>query len=1110
MLEKLGLPGAGAAAAPAQSSVATRMPAALVAAAAAGGEPQTSLSSPSAATDAAAQLRHSGGAATLLYRFGAVAPSSSRALRGVPPQRQASTGAASAASGGAAAVPPLRTGLWDGAEPGEGAAHSPATALWTAIEAAIGRDARLAERAGDASVFSAPAAAAVGSDAGGTATADWREMCRVIAIAAEDDAEALAARGGDAGTDAAQSNGVDWDADGDGDEAFAPSPGAAVATAPTGAAASTAKPAPAAEQLLHPAEAVARTAVRYVGEPFCVSFTLRNPLAMELPVVGLRLLHEWSEGVGGAETDAPQPRPGAARACDDDAWIPMQDGGDTPTAVTADGVCALAIDLLLAPYELRTVRAVIRPLRAGSLVVTGAVWSIAALVECRHDWALKGPPLNDTRANKVSGARAVDRRLHATVRPRREWAGAQIIGLTPPAPVGAASARATWGAPPGSLAAAAVPPEPPAVLEGEMRPCELELANLGGAPLDVVVLRVAGKGAVCVAVEDARARTGQGAVLPLDGLDGATARLPIAAGTKSWLVGRAPAELPSGNLQGTLLPGERVRWRLLVRATAPGLRTLRMVVWYGAADGKDAAAGDVLPSRAALSTLRRLRLCLRLRVLPSLAVRTFIEPHPIALAGTYLMRVAVAHIGADATAARLHMTSASASDAASAAPTAGQLPIQVLGITGLSAAWQLQLIDVAPLQRKQGSSVDLLQLAAPPLAEALSLPINFGEARLYTFVLVAPAEAPQTAKLPSDGAAGAALRLRAGALHGGVSDAGVALIRAARASVAFAARVAWERRREHASRLAAAATDALPPTLRSIAQERAAAGRDAVADASGDGGASRLPWAAGVAPLPSSLGSLAAAGRAAMHIAVRWRAGVRDGAAVPSSPATCEALTDVCDIPTSLSLSSASAGGPWPQWGPDISQPLPLPPQFTPPAWAALTPSVSSDLPLLMSAIATVASARSNAVDITLFLYNASADDATALSLEIALLDGTGASATALTAATSPAGAGADAAAGRPAALHSQAPPLLPPAPHSNLLWTGPSVLRVASLAPGGTARVTLPAVLAPAAAGGGGAPEAVAIGDLAVRNTTTNSTAWMKWPIRAFILSTAVQGVTQ
>lgn len=646
---------------------------------------------------------------------------------------------------------------------------------------------------------------------------DWRGACHDLAVLLEDEAEQhgreLAQEGSTVGATRSSASasvgagglgvlGIDIDGDvhWDGNEKEVLSTGSATAAAAADAGAALLKS--------HPPASVSTATERYVGEPIAVSVTLRNPLAMELPVIGVTVDHAWL-GDAASSADAP-----AGSLASGSLWVaPHPQGEDgrggvlSASEVVRAGLACLPVDLLLQPGETRTLRVLVRPLRAGSLVLKGLSWTVAGLVRCAHEFTLRGPPLNDSRNNKAAGARAIDRRLECTVAPGRGWLGVRLAGVASGTPSPAAG---------------------PAVLmmDGERRACELHVTNHGCVPVGgSLLLRWEGKGAILAAVHAG----GSGAVVASDGIDGGLTRLELGdaaevrdAQGKPVTLSSLPvapqdaSDSPAAHV--SLPPGFTAVWRVSVRGHGPGRHTARAMVWYWP------PGTPVLASRSfagAASPLRCVRLTFRAVVRPSVITTSLIEPAADS-AGEYVLTVTATHV-AQAPAMLTHAASATAGGAVAVTP----LPIAVSGVHVVSDHWQAALCGSSTYTADGAlvaSGTDAELAAQSSKSWPLGRPLGINETRVLVYRL-ARRPAPLVGVTAPDGSVSFAKapRTRPSLRTDGLNDAQVALLRLQRAAAMVSHAVAAGRAKERRARAAAAAQDALPPTLRSIAQERAAA-----------------------------------------------------------------------------------------------------------------------------------------------------------------------------------------------------------------------------------------------------------------------------------------------
>ena len=749
---------------------------------------------------------------------------------------------------------------------GQSNARRSAALAWAALEEATLRDIKLLERAAapqgqlmrqpsSAAVLAGaatprtpmspaatPAAAAgAGNPGPSSGPGDWRRVAREIAVGLEDAAEA--AEGTHAGDEAAPSwllasrpalaasGGSRPGDDADGDLLLTGSGsgsgnGLALlyeACAETGAlvrrpaAATPATPAPArpgataaagALRALpqHPAAAVSRRVDRLAGEFFAVSLSFSNPLAVELPLHRVHLVPQWGGGSEGHDAGAGAPASPALAG--DSLWGA---GGSSRAAlhplVQVDGLQSLAVSLVLGPGETRTVRILARPLRAGALSIRAVAWGIAGLVRCRHDFELKGPLLQDTRANKAASARAIDRRLEAAVAApdAAPWLGLRIEGLLRCSGPGDAGSSADAAA--ASSAAPGAPLPLPSFSDGEVREVRVCVTNHGAAPavpfgesVDgaaagdggaglLALLRWHGKGCLQLAVADSGATgaeafplAGRSTWLPADGIDGTLLRLSLASACSVLSATGEAVWGPGSPPLAALAPGCTAVWTGLLRASQPGAHTLRAALWYvgGPTPGVRAAPGaPPLPlSRhfAAVASLRRAaRLCVRVAVLPGLVVRASAEPG--AVAGDYRLRVCVRHAGAWPPPG-----AASAVGPEGAIP----LPVDLAGISIVSNVWRATLVAAEDSPAPGDCHSPTLDGSAPlafpwPAAFPCGPPLPYGASRELVYELSpGPGHAHPTLLL-TEGGHPALLRVQQQQQQqqtpeggGGASDAGSA------------------------------------------------------------------------------------------------------------------------------------------------------------------------------------------------------------------------------------------------------------------------------------------------------------------------------------------------
>lgn len=323
-----------------------------------------------------------------------------------------------------------------------------------------------------------------------------------------------------------------------------------------------------------------------------VLVSVTNPLGVDMPLTGVRLVAEWFGSPAVAATAAASSDAASATVSlaggaggvvvaakagnnisttGDAAWLQQATGVQTTAAAgataTSNGTSGhalytqhppstatatahppqhpaieyLPIDVHLQPGETRTLHLLLRPMGPGHLIIKGMQWSIAGLVRCRHEFQLRGPPLNDNRNNRAANARAIDKRLEAKIKPGREWAAVRITGLQGPTTVvGAEPATVSVLAPappasassaPGAAAAAGGgPPGPPQPLhlpvaapihlyDGEIRSCTFELTNIGASAISTVFIQPSSGGRVLIAASapPAGAAAGASTTVPMVG-----------------------------------------------------------------------------------------------------------------------------------------------------------------------------------------------------------------------------------------------------------------------------------------------------------------------------------------------------------------------------------------------------------------------------------------------------------------------------------------------------------------------------------------------------------------------------------------------------------------
>jgi hypothetical protein len=382
---------------------------------------------------------------------------------------------------------------------------------------------------------------------------DWMRLCQELAVIAEDEAEQQ--QRSHASTTSGESTvcGVFGAVDSDGDwkdngehtgyVAFpSVSSGADEAARIFDPASLTSTPSNPVS--LHPSyhsvESVSKVQERIVGEPVVVSFALTNPLAIELPLLGLHLTGQWLDG---KTSDEPLSSVDSRR---EEWFLPQDDTQMHPGEVVANGFAVVPIDICLQPNETRIVRLAVRPLRCGTCQVRTLKWLLAGIVPCRHDLDVQGPPID---ARPPRAKRAVDRRLEWKVTEGREWLGVQL----------------EWQ----STSNAAIP----TWYDGEVRTALLHLQNFGHTAVEQVWLRYQGKGRVYVGVEG-----GEDHLLQPAGLHANAIKLPVKS----------------------IAPGERSTVKLHMRVQTPGNATLRLLFHYGGLHDSTSHAKAL----AAMRTLR--------------------------------------------------------------------------------------------------------------------------------------------------------------------------------------------------------------------------------------------------------------------------------------------------------------------------------------------------------------------------------------------------------------------------------------------------------------------------------------------------------------------------
>jgi hypothetical protein len=550
---------------------------------------------------------------------------------------------------------------------------------------------------------------------------------------------------------------------------------------------------------------------RNVGEPFVITLTLTNPCAIELPIQNLRVDCTW---LGAEEATV-------VDAIPSDDLFPSSSHKRAESG-TVDGLHCVSVDCLLAPSETRTVRLLCRAMRTGSFVMRGIRWDLAGIVPCRHDFVLRTPPLNDTRHNKAASARAVDKRMEGKVVAPKEWAGVSLQLQNPQRDAD------------GMLV----------LLDGEVAQADLTLHNFGGVPIDFAFVRFAGKGHCFLSLapnsSNSASVVSSGA---FEGLDAATFGLPLAE---------------------PLAPGASVSWLVNVFTSGSGSRTLRFNTVYGncARLGIDRPVssqlvGEGLTARV-LQNARAARWCARVQIVPSVGIVTSVLPNA-QIPGEYRLTVKVTH-------AARHNASTSASAPYNNIP----VPITLTSVRAISDFWCLELESV---QSSLGSSADIDVSPAWPLGR----PLAYNETRTYTYsVRACNPELMPTYIVDIDNdsechggntqVTESAHRLLAAATDAS-ADVGapvMALMRLHQAAKSIGIIIAGEKRKEIMHRKAAEEADHLPPTLRSIAQERTAAA---------EAQAERAAYHATIVSENSLPGSPLALlrGRKALHLVVGWQ-----------------------------------------------------------------------------------------------------------------------------------------------------------------------------------------------------------------------------------------------
>mmetsp|Transcript_34665 Transcript_34665/g.55451 ORF Transcript_34665/g.55451 Transcript_34665/m.55451 type:complete len:1517 (+) Transcript_34665:112-4662(+) len=157
----------------------------------------------------------------------------------------------------------------------------------------------------------------------------------------------------------------------------------------------------------------------YVNQPIFVDIPMKNPCAVKLNLTNILLIAFVVDDEG--------------NKCDDSIEIVR-----TPTvSLKEDSTQMIRLSLV--------------PKKAGMLQIVGAEWKLFGVGRVVHEFNIKGGKLNDTKDNRVAGARAQDMRLARKVVDQTAWLGVSL-----------------------SL--------PDQLLEGEMVQTELELINIGNSP----------------------------------------------------------------------------------------------------------------------------------------------------------------------------------------------------------------------------------------------------------------------------------------------------------------------------------------------------------------------------------------------------------------------------------------------------------------------------------------------------------------------------------------------------------------------------------------------------------------------------------------------------
>ena len=391
------------------------------------------------------------------------------------------------------------------------------------------------------------------------------------------------------------------------------------------------------------------------GEWVYVEVEVDNPMHVPLQLSTLKLActHTPAAAATGNAADAGAPPAG--------------------TGLVAAGAAAnLELDeheLTLAPGKRSVVRLGVRPLAEGTLVIAGASWTLGGMVHGRHDFALHGRRLNDTRQQRIGKEYAFDQSLRL-----------EVVGPMP-------------------LLQAAIEGMPASLLLGQVVLAKLVLTNGGRTPLTALRLRLSHP-SFCVVAEEATPPTAadaaQQAAAAVSGLGLAgtavaapplfrerTAQAPPA----DWATVALP--LPGGELQ----PGCSCTLPLWLRAATVGAHALHFVFCYEAATPHRLLKRRLCPISAQLS------------VEPSLTLRHFLRPaHACAHGESYVLGISALN--------------------AARRPGLRLLPAQA---SCVSSAWQMTPLTAAgqrtePLSPGEEFSLYFSLTRAPPATTAAAAP----------------------------------------------------------------------------------------------------------------------------------------------------------------------------------------------------------------------------------------------------------------------------------------------------------------------------------------------------------------------------------------------------